>query len=40
MRSEKDLDQATQTLGDFDQGSCGGGRWDKTRYMRHALVIR
>ena len=39
MRSEKTLDEATQTLGDYDQGSCVQ-RWDKTRHMRHALVIR
>lgn len=39
MTSSKDLNGATQTLGDFDQGSCVR-RWDKTRYMRHALVIR
>ncbi|CAN0331482.1 unnamed protein product, partial [Laminaria digitata] len=39
MQSGKDVDQATQTLGDYDQGACAG-RWDKTRYMRHALVIR
>ena len=39
MKSGKDVDEATQTLGDYDQGTCSG-RWDKTRYMRHALVIR
>ena len=39
MKSSKDLIQSTQTLGDFDQGSCVR-RWDKKRYMSHALVIR
>ncbi len=39
MYSEKDMDGATQTLGDHDPSECMS-RWDKTRYMRHALVIR
>ncbi|CAB1109107.1 unnamed protein product [Ectocarpus sp. CCAP 1310/34] len=39
MYSEKDIDGVTQTLGDHDPGDCMS-RWDKTRFMRHALVIR
>ncbi|CAN0221129.1 unnamed protein product, partial [Hapterophycus canaliculatus] len=39
MYSEKNMDGATQTLGDHDPGECMS-RWDKTRFMRHALVIR
>lgn len=39
MYSEKDLIHATQTLGDHDPGNCMS-KWDKTRFMRHALVIR
>eukprot|EP00903_Cladosiphon_okamuranus_P017476 g16096.t1 len=39
MYSEKDLIHATQTLGDHDPRSCLS-KWDKTRFMRHALVIR
>lgn len=39
MYSEKDLDGASQTLADHDPDSCMK-RWDKTRFMRHALVIR
>ncbi|CAN0192757.1 unnamed protein product [Scytosiphon promiscuus] len=39
MYSEKDIDGVTQTLGDHDPGEYTS-RWDKTRYMRHALVIR
>lgn len=39
MYSEKDLTHATQTLGDHDPGSCMS-KWNKTRFMRHALVIR
>ncbi|CAM9168047.1 unnamed protein product [Scytosiphon promiscuus] len=39
MYSEKDVDGATQTLGDHDPGQAMR-RWDHTRFMRHALVIR
>ncbi|CAN0304631.1 unnamed protein product [Ectocarpus sp. 6 AP-2014] len=39
MHSEKNIDGVTQTLGDHDPGGCVR-RWDKTRYLRHALVIR
>eukprot|EP00752_Nemacystus_decipiens_P013455 g11917.t1 len=39
MYSEKDLVHSTQTLADHDPGSCMS-RWDKTRFMRHAIVIR
>lgn len=39
MYSEKDIYGMTQTLGDHDQGGLLS-RWDKTRFMRHALVIR
>ncbi|CAN0082815.1 unnamed protein product, partial [Hapterophycus canaliculatus] len=39
MFSEKDLNRATQTLGDHDNGNTMS-RWDKTRFLRHALVIR
>ncbi|CAM9547988.1 unnamed protein product [Ectocarpus fasciculatus] len=39
MYSEKNIHGVTQTLGDHDPGECMS-RWDKTRYMRHALVIR
>lgn len=39
MYSEKDLMHSTQTLGDHDPGSCMS-KWDKTRFMRHAIVIR
>ncbi|CAN0194800.1 unnamed protein product, partial [Ectocarpus sp. 12 AP-2014] len=39
MYSEKNIDGVTQTLGDHDPGDCMS-RWDKTRFMRHALVIR
>ncbi|CAM9174696.1 unnamed protein product [Scytosiphon promiscuus] len=39
LYSEKDMNGATQTLGDKDPGECLS-RWDKTRFMRHALVIR
>ncbi|CBJ32136.1 hypothetical protein Esi_0309_0043 [Ectocarpus siliculosus] len=39
LKSEKDINGVTQTLGDHDPGSCMT-RWDKTRFMRHALVIR
>eukprot|EP00903_Cladosiphon_okamuranus_P017475 g16095.t2 len=39
MYSQKDMNGVTQTLGDHDPNSCMS-RWDKTRYMRHALVIR
>lgn len=37
--SEKNIDGVTQTLGDHDPGTCMS-RWDKERYMRHALIIR
>ncbi|CAM9575121.1 unnamed protein product [Ectocarpus sp. 13 AM-2016] len=39
LKSEKDISEVTQTLGDHDPGNCMT-RWDKTRFMRHALVIR
>ncbi|CBJ28410.1 expressed unknown protein [Ectocarpus siliculosus] len=39
MYSEKNIHGVTQTLGDHDPGDCMS-RWDKTRHMRHALVIR
>ncbi|CAM9157371.1 unnamed protein product [Ectocarpus fasciculatus] len=39
MYTEKNIDHATQTLGDNDPGGCTS-RWDKTRFVRHALVIR
>eukprot|EP00903_Cladosiphon_okamuranus_P017480 g16100.t1 len=39
MHSAKDIYGVTQTLGDHDQGGLMS-RWDKTRFMRHALVIR
>lgn len=39
MFTEKNIDHATQTLGDNDPGGCTS-RWDKTRFVRHALVIR
>ncbi|CAN0419191.1 unnamed protein product, partial [Ectocarpus fasciculatus] len=39
LRSKKNINEVTQTLGDHDPGNCMT-RWDKTRFMRHALVIR
>lgn len=39
MYSQKDMDGATQTLGDDDPGDCMS-RFDKQRHKRHALVIR
>lgn len=39
MFSRKDMNGATQTLGDHDPGDCTS-KFDKTRYKRHALVIR
>lgn len=37
--SEKNINGATQTLGDYDPSGCLSEH-DHTRYMRHALVIR
>lgn len=39
MYSQKDMDGATQTLGDHDPGQCAR-KWDKMRFKRHALVAR
>ena len=39
LYSEKNINGATQTLGDYDPEKCMSEH-DYTRYMRHALVIR
>lgn len=40
LNSERDVDGAVMTLGDYDQESWLCKRWDKERHMRHTLVIR
>ena len=39
MRTDKGIDGVTQTLGDYDPEGLMK-RFDKTRHMRHALVVR